>query len=247
MKPITRYKIKRFFKILFLVVLPMLLIVFVVFLSSIWKEDYINKESIQNEMSVVIRNGGSIDEVRHIFDTKRTYKMPITGIFTDFIDSNYTQNVSLSTILADLRVKYYKEISKKADSVYLYRLNNIVSDYNAVHPFDGLEENQKYYLENIRQKLDSNYYFIQEDIVKVGDDLDRKNQLVNKYLNKSEISFNISIFALFLTIVFSIWQLIQNHRTGKKLDSIFSKDNQIEEQKETETVQEPETQQEPEI
>lgn len=246
MKPITRYRINRFFKILFWGIMPVLSVVFVVYLIIIWREEYINKEGIQDEMSNVIRNGGSIDEIRHIFDTRSTSKMPITGPFTDFGDNNYSQSVSLSTILSDLLVKYYKEKTTASDSNYLERLQNIVTDYNAVHPFDGLEENQKYYLENIRQKLDSNYIFIQEDIVKVGDELDRKNQLVNKYLDKSEISFNISIFALFLTILFSVWQLIQNHRTGKKLDDLFSKNNQIEEKKETENIQEPELKQEPE-
>lgn len=223
MNKITRYKIRTTLRFLFFIIFPLITLIALFFLSYIWRDDYIDKRVIQNNMSRVIRNGGTLDEIRHIYDTKNSKKMPVMGLFNDFLDNNYDQNVTLSTILSDLLVKYYSNDTIPCDTVYLDRLQRVVTEYNAIHPFDGLEEGQKYYLENIRQKLDSNYVFIQEDLMKVGDELDRKNLLVNKYLNKSEISFWISIVALIITIILSSWQLRQNYNTKKQLDSLVPK------------------------
>ena len=149
---------------------------------------YINKSSLLSSMSSVIKNGGAIDEVKQIFNSKTLVEEPFFGGGDEFKESHYTEDIALSYVLSDLLVEYYKQKPFKVDSTYISHLENIVNEYNAVHPYDGLEDIQRYYLENIRQKLDSNYTFIQEDIVQLGDELDRKNLLVNKYLAKSETS-----------------------------------------------------------
>lgn len=190
------------------------------------QEKFIEKNNIQNSLSTVVRNGGSIDEAKQIYETKTIVNKPFFTSETDFLKTHYPSETSLSSILSDLLVNYYNQESIASDSVYVQSLRNMISEYNTIHPFDGLEESQKYYLDNIHQKLDSNYYSIQDDLIKLGEELDRKNLLVNKYLNKSEISFKISIIALVITVFFSVWQLIQNYRTSRQIKAIFKPESE---------------------
>lgn len=57
---------------------------------------------------------------------------------------------------------------------------------------------------------------------RIADDLKNKNQLVTKYLNKSESSYNNSIIALFVSIMIGIIQIFQNCRTSKKIKELKS-------------------------
>lgn len=216
----TRYKLMIGLRIFGLLVF-VLLIGFMVYVIDRSSDTYANKNLVQSTMSKTIRNGGSIDEVRHIFETRQLKEMPLFVNSSDFIDSSYRSEVPLSHILADLLVDYYMRNPADNDTLYITRLHEIVEDYNAVHPFDALEEGQKYYLENIRQKLDSNYILIQDDILKLGDELDRKNLLVNKYLEKSELSFWISILAVVITVFLSFWQIRQNIKTNKTINQLL--------------------------
>lgn len=216
-------------------------VAFVSFIYSVFslfynqENTYFDKKEIQESLRKVINNGASIDEVKRVYNTKNVEGKPIIFNKSDYMKTHYTSNTSLSAILSDLLVHHYNQDSIASDSTYVIRLRNLISTYETIHPFDGLEENQRYYLENIRLKMDSNYYYIQDDLVKLGDELDRKNQLVNKYLDKSELSFKISIIALVFTFIFSIWQLVQNHKTDKKIDLIFFKENELKEEKKPET------------
>lgn len=235
-KNIISWIFERLIFILF-VVLTFCLIVSIV--NLVRGNTYIAKEDIHKTLSKVIHNGGSLDEVKHVYDTRSGEDKFLVIVNSEYWNSHYVYDTPLSSILSDLLVEYYKQDTLISDSIYEMRLRDMISTYETIHPFDGLEESQKYYLENIRQKLDSNYVYIQEDLIKVGGELDRKNQLVNKYLDKSDLSFKISILALILTIGFSVWQIIQNNRTGKKLDLMFFNMNQLKKKEETENKQEP--------
>ena len=82
---------------------------------------------------------------------------------------------------------------------------------------------QKYSFESIQVKLDSTYTKISPDVIKIAEELNSKNQLVSKYLNKSDISFYISIAALIITILFSAFQIYQNNSTYKGLRKFITK------------------------
>lgn len=129
----------------------------------------------------------------------------------------------MSFILNDLLSDYYTNNNFKADSSYLQNLKLIIKENEEINPFDKLEVNQKYNFENIRQKSDSNYIKIQSDVIRIADELDSKNQLVSKYLNQSETSFNLSIIALIVTILLSAYQIYQNFSSSKKIQKFISK------------------------
>lgn len=101
-------------------------------------------------------------------------------------------------------------------------MNAIIIENEKRNPFDNLEDNQKYNFENIQVKLDSNYVSIHSDVTKIADELNSKNQLVNKYLNKSEISFYISLLALFITILLSSYQIYQSYSSNKSTKKFLS-------------------------
>ncbi len=193
--------------------------------------EYVKKKDIQESLCKIIHNGGTIDEVKQVYNNRKIVKSVMLFSNSNLLDSNYTVDTPLSSILADLLVKHYKQDSMHADSIYVTSLRNMISTYKTIHPFDGLEENQRYYFENIRLKLDSNYNYIQDDLVKLGDELDRKNLLVTKYLNKSETSFWISIIAVFITVILSLWQIIQGNTTKKQMETFFSELENLNKQK----------------
>ena len=66
-------------------------------------------------------------------------------------------------------------------------------------------------------KIGDGYDSVQEDVLKIATELENKNQLVSEYLNDSKTGFWTSISALIITIVFSVAQIIQNIKTGRKL------------------------------
>lgn len=191
---------------------------------------YINKKEVQESLSKVIHNGGSLDEIKRVYSTKKAENKLFIFNKDEYLDSHYRSDISLSAILSDLLVNYYKQDSIVTDSTYVMRLRNMISTYETIHPFDGLEENQRYYLENIRLKLDSNYYFIQDDLVKLGDELDRKNLLVTKYLNKSETSFWISVIALVITFILSAYQIYQGSCSKKQMDKFMAEHSKRDDQ-----------------
>ena len=117
---------------------------------------------------------------------------------------------------------YYIPKDFKVDSLYLCSLKDIIKENEETNPFDKLEENQRYSFENIRLKTDSNYIKIQSDIIRITEELDSKNQLVNKYLNKSEISFNLSILAIIITSLLSVYQIYQNYSSAKNLQKVIA-------------------------
>ena len=143
----------------------------------------------------------------------------------------YTDDYPLSGILNDLLVDYLQNTNAK-DSLYHRRLCNIIAENEKQNPFDNLEDNQKYSFENIQEKLDSMYSLITPDVLKIAEELNGKNQLVNKYLNKSDISFYITIVALIFTIVFSGIQIYQNFNTNKKSQELFIQNKNKSEQNE---------------
>lgn len=185
-------------------------------------EKYFNKDNLKKLITQAVKNGASIDNIKHIYDARLLEKKPFFSSKDEFAAENYTENTSLSFILQDLLSGYYTNSNFKTDSLYLYNLKTIIKENEETNPFDKLEISQKYSFENIRLKTDSNYVKIQSDIIRITDELDSKNQLVNKYLNKSEISFNLSIIALIITILLSAYQIYQNYSSTKNVQKVIS-------------------------
>ena len=183
-----------------------------------------NSESIQcveraplkRVMYNTIKNGGDLKTIKHIYNTRYLESRKSSKIGDSIY---YVENYPLSGILNDLKVDYYQG-TKEKDSVYFKALSNIISENDKHNPFDNLDENQRYIFVSIQEKSDSLFAKISPDLIKIADELNNRNQLVNKYLIKSETSFYISIGALILTFIFSLFQIYQNYKTKKSIDTI---------------------------
>jgi preprotein translocase subunit SecG len=188
-------------------------------------EAYFSKK-IKENIKTVIKAGGDISTVKHIFNTKIIKSRSLLYVFNKKEESFYPENTSLSQILNDLKVDFYLENSS-SDSLYFNRIENITTTHNQVNPFDKLDNNQKFAFENIRTKLGVNYQTVQGDFNRIANELNNKNQLVGKYLYKSNRSYWISIIALAVTLILSTIQIFQNRNNknpSKLLNEVLSEE-----------------------
>lgn len=225
-----RHKLYRIFLFAYALV-GVCLIMMVVFLFNngdlIFSDaKFLNKEDLKKEINAVIEHGGDIDIVKHVFERKVRVSKPILNQ-SEFLQKHYPEDVTIAFVLEDIRADYFKTNTPNDSSVYLSKLNEIIAENNITNPFDKLEDPQKYNFENIKSKLDSNYVLIQSDINKVTDELNIKNQLVGRYLSRSELSYKISIIALILTILLSCYQIYQSFRSEHRVTETIKKSRQI--------------------
>ena len=214
-------KIERFNSIIILLGIFFSLISFA-FLSSQYEKKGLKKENIKKNISKIIYNGATIKDIKHLFESELKNKKNIEDFFNLKLNDYYPSSTSLTFILNDLLLDYYKRDSVSLDSSYLLKIRNIIKENELTNPFDRLEVSQKYNFENIRSKLAKNYYLIQTDINKITEELDKKNQLVNKYLDKSTLSFWLSITALVVSFILSICQIIQGYNSSRQIKKIMS-------------------------
>ncbi|RNL88100.1 hypothetical protein ED312_09280 [Sinomicrobium pectinilyticum] len=173
-------------------------------------DKYFNK-SIKSDIQKTIKSNASLDVVKNIYTNRKEYSPSLTDLFNKSSDKDkYLAETPLSEVLNDMKTDYY--LSEKQDTIYLKKLVSIIDAHEIINPFDKLEENQKNDFENLRFKLGENYSSVLTDVNRITDELHNKNQLVVKYLDKSNISFLISIVALIITILLSFYQIYQNRK-----------------------------------
>lgn len=195
------------------------------FISTDPSDYYYKKTVVKKNIVQVLKNGGGLDEIKHIYNTYHEdigFKLyiPLNNFSpTDYYRVDYPLSGILNDILVDSLLK------EKKDSVFYFSLKKMISENEKINPFDLLEKNQRDLFINVQQKSDTNYVKISTDIMKIAEELSKKNEAVNKYLNKSENGFYISLFALLLTFIFSVWQIYQNRKSSKQLNNIEKKIN----------------------
>ena len=175
----------------------------------------VEKDTIKRTISVIIKNGASLDLVKHVYSERKREHPPI---YAEYDHNLYCSiDTPLSTILSELCVGYFSAQEYGSDSLYYSRLADIARENLYRNPFDNLEEPQSELFKALRLKIGDGYDSVQEDVLKIATELENKNQLVSEYLNDSKTGFWTSISALIITIVFSVAQIIQNIKTGRKL------------------------------
>ena len=176
-----------------------------------------SKQDIQSKLIPTIKNGGTLESVKHIYEA-RQFKIS-NNLFKSKQEDFYYSPTSLSFILNDLIVDSYQNGLYK-DSIYFHNLKQILCEHERKNPFDDLEESQKNIFENLLIKLGNNYEIVQSDVSKLANEVNNQNQLVHKYLNKSTHSFIISIVALIITIVASGYQIYQAKKTNSLIKTL---------------------------
>lgn len=210
-------KLKLFKSLLNSLIILMTFFVAILILLLVFKnqnlsldDKYFNK-SIKEDIQKTIKSNASLDVVKNIYTNRKEYSPSLTDLFNKSSDKDkYLAETPLSEILNDMKADYY--LSKNQDTIYLKKLITIINAHETINPFDKLEENQKNDFENLRFKLGASYSSVSTDVNRITEELHNKNQLVVKYLDKSNISFLISIAALVITILLSFYQIYQNRK-----------------------------------
>lgn len=166
---------------------------------------FVEKDSFKSSLVRAIKNGGDLDLLKHMY-ARRKAENPIL-FFGEEREKYYPYETAFSLILEDLRSDYFSADKFECDSLYQWRLDSIIKENTNRDPFDQLEGAQQYYFNNVITKSAENYFAIQEDVNYIANELQEKNLLVSRYLSKSTVSFVISILALALTLIASIWQI----------------------------------------
>jgi hypothetical protein len=210
---LKRRQISSWFSILlgltFILFVTITVTVFISDQDNAFGKPYFNK-SIKGEIEKAILNNADIEVIKHIYNNRIIIKPDIIlSLFKKSPQEKYLEGTPLSTILSDILADYY--LTGKNDSMLLCKVHRIVLVHNQTNPFDKLEANQKNDFENLRLKLGDKFDVIQSDVNRISDELANKNQLVDEYLDKSTLSYWISIAALIATILLSVYQIIQNH------------------------------------
>ena len=139
------------------------------------------------------------------------------------INQYYSDKTPLSVVLNDICTEYLSANPFEEDTLFYSRLMSIIQENQYHNPFDNLEDSQRPFFENVRIIIGNDYDLIQENMVRIGSELSHKNQLVGKYLHRSNTSFFISITALVLTLLLSAYQIYQGVKMKDLIKSLSQK------------------------
>jgi len=186
------------------------------------------KNDLQSKIYSAIENGADYITVKHIFDTKELLKPTLLGQFeSKNMENIYKQTITLDEVLMDLKAScFIKKEEKPLSEELVKKIDSIIQQNNEINPFDKLEEHQKYFFNNVRRILKINYPDIHNDLIKISDEMDRKNQLVNKYLANSEWSYKLSIYALLISIASPLFGLIPKGNIRRIFNKLSSSNHE---------------------
>ena len=232
---LSRMMRSTLYSLLLLIITSSLAVVFALYINdydtTLEENGIVIKESLVKPIQSIIKNNGDLGAIKHVFESRKKEKY---SLFRRNKGDFYPYETSLDVVLNDLKCDYLSNDPFENDSVYYSRLLYLIQENEYHNPFDNLETVQQYYFENIRVKSADNYSLLQPDVQKIADELLNKNVLVERYLNKSSISFIISIIALCLTIILSIIQIIQNHKTSDNINKLIKERVEVIQKKDTE-------------
>jgi len=178
-------------------------------------EAFVLKSEIKHKIVTAITHKADLRAIKNIYQNRIKSKKDFSQLLSD-MSEYFSSNYPLSNILEDMRTDLY--FSDTVNIVLLDKFDKIITEHNAVNPFDILESTQKEYFENIRIKLGQQEYIsIQTEIDNLVDELYAKNSLVTQYLNDASTSFWISITALAFAIIIGAFQIYQNRSNRLKL------------------------------
>lgn len=192
-----------------------------------YNKGYIDKEALHSKITLAAKNGASLEDIKQFYLGAKKEKNPTSSDWLENIiipnmkkdiQGYYSGDVSLLDVLKNTKAELF--LKEKIDIELIKIISEKIDEHSQSNPFDRLEQGQKIYFETIKTKLKENYDLIQDDINRVVDELDEKNQLTNKYLSDSTMSYNLSIYAFIigilalLPLIKSFWEWIRDKIKG---------------------------------
>lgn len=191
-------------------------------------EDFVEKDALQANITTIIRNGGSLEDIKHEYNRRERHIGGLVKYFRGY-PARYDYNVPLSDVLKDIKGTIIKSSVDDTGQGLLMAIANLIDEHQQLDPFDKLEAAQRDHFKNIRQKLGNNYQMVQLETDKLAAELHNKNLLVKEYLSDSTTSLWVSWFALSITIILGVVNIYRtpSRRQLSAQDYIFMDDDAI--------------------
>lgn len=181
---------------------------------------YINVTQTEQTISRALLNGATTDDMKNILlkladqptdnRNNKEYYIQYYKLLINDDNNRKIEFTPLDKVLGEIR-SYYVSNDSTISNRIIDNLKNLISEFNETDPFAKLEKNQRYFFENLRVKLDTNYIKIESDVNEIVNELESKNLLVNEYLanansayRNSRMAMMIAGFSLFATLIFQI-------------------------------------------
>jgi len=110
----------------------------------------------------------------------------------------YTANVDIEYIINDIICDYY--LGTEVDTIFLSKLYFLKEEARLKYPFDKLNSTQKELFEKVKKSAGDDYVKIENEIISIANELYNKNNDIDKYLDKSNQSYILSIMAFFISL-----------------------------------------------
>lgn len=170
---------------------------------------YIAKAPLLNQVTTAVKNNADIAALEHLLVTAPRTSKGLRQWLSD--TAFYSSETSLQRVLLDARSLQF--LAKTPDTSTLERIDALLAEHRAVHPFAGLASGQRQHFSTVRDKLGSEYRSIQPEMDRLADAMQHQNQLVTSYLKDSTVSFWVSITGLVFSLLVGIGQLLQGQQT----------------------------------
>lgn len=169
---------------------------------------YIAKPPLINQVTQAVKNNADVAALQHLLNTAPKTSKGLKQWLSD--DAFYNAETSLQRVLMDARSTQL--LSTAPDVKALGRIETLLSEHRAVHPFAGLASTQRQHFSTVRDKLGGTYPAIQPEMDRLADSMQHQNELVSRYLKDSTISFWVSITGLVFSLLVGIGQLLQGQQ-----------------------------------
>lgn len=197
-----------------LIISILVLIIYFYGLIIFSTEKRINKKELWDKLNKAIKIGANAEILNDIVrNQKRVKRLFNRNLKLDF----YPNLVLLNEILEDMRSNEYIK-DDTIDDELIEKINSLIEEDKKKSPFDGLEEKQKDFFENIVNILDEdNFSKIQNNINKISNELALKSE----ESKKAKLNFKIAIVSIAITIAVGIYQIYDSSQTKQEIFKNF--------------------------
>ncbi|PTO69377.1 hypothetical protein [Vibrio splendidus] len=183
------------------------------------KNKYVGKNDIREPIVNAINKGTQLEDIKIIYSKK---SQPINIAFWALFKGHLyyeTSSLTLQVVLEDLKVAKLTQSDSLSvdDKKFIGKLEGLLETYHKVNPFDGLDDQDIRDFKNISQSIGENeYHSIEDEIQSLASSMKTKNDLINQYLNSSNLSLYLSIFAITLTCIIFLYQTFVSRKSSQK-------------------------------
>lgn len=181
------------------------------------------KELVYKEIEQLLKNEATYQDLNHYVASCISFDQ--SNINQDQKNDYFFKTSTFGRILKDTKLHLLK--AKHIDEKIVIRLSEYIDQKERTDPFEGLNREQKYLFGSVSQKLGDNYNGIKEDMSRIVDNVQKQNVAIEKYLQDSEKSLNLSTrsyklsfwatWAALLSLVVAVVQLFDFKFTPKDI------------------------------